>query len=121
VLKRWSLPIVIVYLIALTIGSLGHVSSVPTLGFSFDDKIYHFLAYAVLTVLLFNYIRFTAVKHKILVSAGIAFVYGIIIEVLQSTVTDFRTPDYYDVLANTAGIVCVMLLLIKFKDKLKLK
>ena len=119
-LNRWSLPILIVYVIALTIGSLGNVSGVPKLGFSFDDKIYHFLAYAILTVLVLNYITKTTVKHKILLSAGIAVVYGIIIEVLQSTLTDFRTPDYYDVLANTIGVVFVLLLL-RFKNKLKLK
>jgi VanZ family protein len=110
----------IVYVIVLTIGSLGNVNGVPKLGSSFDDKIYHFLAYAILTVLLLNYFLTTTVKQKILISAGIAVVYGIIIEVLQSTLTNFRTPDYYDVLANTAGVVFVMLLL-RFKNNLKLK
>ncbi|WCO03709.1 VanZ family protein [Psychroserpens ponticola] len=110
----------LVYIIALTYGSLGNISGVPKLGFTFDDKIYHLLAYAILTFLLFNYIRTTQVKKAILLSASIAFVYGIIIEVLQSTLTDFRTPDYYDVLANTIGVVFIMLLL-RFKTKLKLK
>ncbi|WP_425076085.1 VanZ family protein [Psychroserpens sp. S379A] len=121
VLKRWSLPIVLAYLIVLTIGSLGNVSGVPKLGFSFDDKIYHFLAYAILTLVLFNYFRTTTVKPKIGLSTSIAIIYGIIIEALQAIVTDFRTPDYYDVLANTVGAVVVMILLQKFKNKLALK
>jgi len=120
VLKRWSLPILLVYCIALTSGSLGNVSSIPKLGSSFDDKIYHFLAYAVLTFVLYNFILTTFVKSKILLSASIAIIYGIIIEALQSILTDFRTPDYYDVLANTIGVV-IALVLIRLKNKLKLK
>jgi VanZ family protein len=120
VYKRWSLPILLIYIAALTYGSLGNVSGVPELGFSFDDKIYHFLAYAVLTLILYNYLTTTTVKHNILLSVTIAVIYGIIIEVLQSTVTDFRTPDYYDVIANTTGALFTMLML-RFKKKLKLK
>ncbi|WP_456437789.1 VanZ family protein [Psychroserpens sp.] len=119
-LKRFSLPIVLIYVAALTFGSLSSISKVPELGFSFDDKIYHFLAYAILTLLLFNYIVITNVKLNILLSAGIAIIYGIIIEVLQATVTDFRTPDYYDVLANTAGVLFAIILL-RIKSELKLK
>lgn len=119
-LKRWSLPILIVYVIALTSGSLGNVSSIPKLGSSFDDKIYHFLAYAVLTILLYGYLSLLSVKHKIILSASIAVVYGIIIEGLQSVLTNFRTPDYLDVLANTIGVVFAIATLI-LKNKLKLK
>ncbi|WP_052461060.1 VanZ family protein [Psychroserpens mesophilus] len=119
-LKRWSLPILLIYSITLTSGSLGRVSSIPKLGSSFDDKIYHFLAYAVLTMVLYNFIATTTVKFKILFSASIAIIYGIIIEGLQSILTDFRTPDYYDVLANTIGVV-IAILLLKLKNKLKLK
>lgn len=120
VLKRWSLPILLIYLVVLTIGSLGHVSKIPKLGFSFDDKIYHFLAYAMLTALMFNFFRITTITSKIFLSGCIATVYGIIIEGLQAVLTDFRTPDYYDVIANTLGAVFVMLILLRFKDKLKL-
>lgn len=119
-LKRWSLPILLVYCIALTSGSLGNVSGIPKLGSSFDDKIYHFLAYAILTYLLYNFIVTTSVKIKILLSASIAIIYGIIIEGLQSVLTNFRTPDYYDVLANTIGVLFAIVL-IRFKNKLKLK
>ncbi|MFK7781260.1 VanZ family protein [Psychroserpens sp.] len=116
-----SLPILLLYTVVLTYGSLTNVSGIPKLGFSFDDKIYHFLAYAVLTLLLFNYVITTTIKHKIFKSVTVAIVYGIIIEALQATVTDFRTPDYYDVIANSLGAVIMMLLLSMFKDKLKLK
>jgi VanZ family protein len=96
------------------------VSSIPKLGSSFDDKIYHFLAYAILTFLLYNYIVTTSVKQKLLIPAIIAVIYGIIIEGLQSVLTDFRTPDYYDVIANSIGVVFTIMLL-RLKNKLKLK
>lgn len=119
-LKRWSLPILILYVTVLTFASLTHVNTVPKLGFAFDDKIYHFLAYGFLTWLCFNYLISTTISSKILLSGSLAVFYGIIIEGLQATLTDFRTPDYFDVLANTAGVIFVILLL-KFNNKLKLK
>lgn len=119
-LKTWALPILVIYVVALTYGSLSNVSSIPELGSSFDDKIYHYLAYAILTFLIYNYLLCTSVKHKILLASGIAVIYGIIIEVLQSVFTDFRTPDVYDVLANTAGVIFAIVLL-RLKKKLKLK
>ena len=119
-LKRWSLPILLVYCIALTFGSLSNVGGIPKLGSSFDDKIYHFLAYAILTFLLYNFIVTISAKSKLLLSASIAVIYGIIIEGLQSILTDFRTPDYFDVIANTIGVLFTIALLI-LKNKLKLK
>ncbi|WP_298894135.1 VanZ family protein [uncultured Psychroserpens sp.] len=119
-LKKWALPIVIAYAIALTIGSLVHIGSIPSLGFSFDDKIYHFLAYFVFTILVFNYFNTKQIHRAILISACIVVVYGIIIEVLQNMITSYRTLDVYDVVANALGVVFATLGL-KFRNKLKLK
>ncbi|MEY8849814.1 VanZ family protein [Psychroserpens sp. XS_ASV72] len=119
-LKRWALPILLTYVVALTIGSLSQVSSVPDLGSSFDDKIYHFLAYAILTFLIFNFLRSTSLKAPLFSAALVSVVYGIIIEVLQSVLTDFRTPDYLDVIANTIGTV-IMYISVLFAGKGKLK
>ncbi|WP_299222800.1 VanZ family protein [uncultured Psychroserpens sp.] len=119
-LKRWALVILIVYLIALTIGSLSNIGVVPNLGLSYDDKIYHCIAYALLTLLLFNYLRTIKKNYMILIAVVIAITYGIIIEALQSILTDFRTPDYLDVIANTIGVILASLLL-HYRNKLKLK
>jgi VanZ family protein len=35
-------------------------------------------------------------------------IYGIIIEVLQSVITDYRTGDYFDVMANTFGVLLAL-------------
>lgn len=119
-LKRWALPILLIYVVALTIGSLSHVPSVPDLGSSFDDKIYHFLAYAILAFLVFNFLRSISFNASLIKAVIIAIVYGIIIEGLQSVLTDFRTPDYLDVIANTIGAVTTYIIVL-FVDKGKLK
>ncbi len=109
--KYLALPSLSVYVIALTIGSLSKISSIPKLGSSFDDKIYHFLAYAVLTFLCYNYIQHINAKRALVLSVIIAVIYGIIIEGLQSVLTNFRTPDYYDVVANTLGAIVTFICL----------
>jgi VanZ family protein len=119
-LKKWALPVLLLYALALTIGSLAHVGGIPSLGSSFDDKIYHFLAYFLFTILAFNYCNEKQIKHAIIVSALSVIIYGIIIEVLQQAMTSYRTLDVYDVFANTVGVVFATLI-IRFRDKLKLK
>lgn len=96
------------------------LSSVPKLGSSFDDKIYHFGAYAVLIVLWYNFFKQTSLKHKVLVSAVIAVMYGIIIEVCQGAFTTYRTEDIADVLANSLGVLGGIIFIV-ISRKLKLK
>lgn len=93
----------------------------PELGSTFDDKIYHFGAYIVMTLLWYNFFRLFAFKWKIIASATIAITYGIIVEVLQGTFTTYRTEDIRDVFANSFGVliaVIIILIIQKFKVKL---
>jgi VanZ family protein len=67
------------------------------------DKFYHSLAYFTLSFCwLFSFYKKPKLKNIIVISC---IIYGIIIEVLQDTVTLYRTGDFRDVLANTVGIV----------------
>ena len=120
VLKKWALPILVVYALALTIGSLANVGDLPSLGSSFDDKIIHLAAYFFFTVLVFNYCNEVKLGRALLISAVSVIVYGIIIEVLQQVMTSYRTLDVYDALANTLGVVFATII-IRFRNKLKLK
>ncbi len=119
-LKKWALLIVVIYATVLTIASLIHLGGVPSLGSSFDDKIYHFIAYFLFTVLVYNYCKVRQFKNANVISAVVVIVYGIIIEVLQQTITSYRTLDIYDVFANALGVV-VAISTLKFRTKLKLK
>ena len=104
VIKRWALPIALLYTVALTFVSLINIGGVPELGSSMDDKIYHVFAYVVFVWVLHNYFRNTAFKNTILISVCTAIIYGIILEVLQQSFTVSRVSDPYDVMANVIGV-----------------
>nr|WP_196885552.1 VanZ family protein [Aureivirga sp. CE67] len=70
------------------------------------DKTIHFLMYFVLTfnwLLTFN-LSFKKRNFNILLLISIA-IFGIIIEILQETITDSRQFDWYDGVANSCGVL----------------
>ena len=119
-LKKWALPLVVVYTIALSVGSLIKLNDIPSIGSSFDDKIYHFIAYFLFTILGYNYCKVNKLNNPVLISAAVVIIYGIIIEVMQYVMTTYRSLDAYDVLANSLGAAFAALILI-YRNKLKLK
>jgi VanZ family protein len=71
------------------------------------DKFYHLFAYFTLSICwLFSFYKKPTLKYIIVIAC---IIYGIIIEVLQDTLTLYRTGDFKDVLANTLGIVLGLL------------
>ncbi|MCL8007939.1 VanZ family protein [Gelidibacter japonicus] len=118
--KFWALAILVVYAIVLLILSLVSIGGFETLGSSFDDKINHFGAYFLLTILIFNYINTLNLKKGLFYALIIASVYGIIMEVLQKYLTNARMFDVYDMIANAFGAIIAVLFVI-FYRKLKLK
>jgi VanZ family protein len=110
VLKTFYLVITILYSIALTIICLvkidGIVSNVG-LNIPFGDKIFHLLSYLVLTALLYNTFlyNYIASKKALMYAAILSIIFGIIIEVLQGTITTARSSDINDVFANTIGVL----------------
>lgn len=92
----------------------------PELGFSYDDKIYHFIAYSMFTILAYNYFSYKQKKHKILYAAVFVIVYGIVIEVAQHVLTSNRTLDAYDVLANSLGVLLAVIALV-LRKRMNLK
>ncbi|RXG29431.1 VanZ family protein [Leeuwenhoekiella palythoae] len=103
-----------------------HISDAP----KDSDKIVHLLAYTFFVGLWFLF--FYCLKQKkdnflpaLIKSCILAFIYGIIIEILQGELTTSRSADFNDVLANSIGIVIGILLVflaktqfIKLKSKL---
>lgn len=110
-LKKWALPLVVVYTLALTSASLLSLSGLPSIGIEFEDKIFHLLAYFIFTLLLYNYFNSIRLKHALSISVLIAVVYGIVIEILQYTLTTWRMFDVYDALANTLGAILASIML----------
>ena len=91
---------------------------VPKVSFaiSYLDKWQHSFAYCTLTIcwLLSYYKRISNRKYIIIVAC---FIYGIILELLQSTITTHRTGDFLDVLANTFGILMGLLIFNQISKK----
>jgi VanZ family protein len=87
--------------------------SPPQLGFKFQDKLYHFLEYAVFSVLLFfalfNSPRDFLKKNYLIIAILIGLVYAAIDEVHQSLIPG-RSADVKDFLADFLGLALVQLI-----------
>ena len=113
-LKKYALLIAIGYTASLAIASLATVSDIPDLGVSYADKIFHFGAYAMMTFIWFNYfssLKMTTKTESIIIAVIIAVIFGMIIELLQGTITESRQADFNDVIANNVGILISALIL----------
>lgn len=119
-LKKYAFYIAIAYSLGLAFMCLINLGELPKTPYSSGDKLFHFGAYFVLTLLWFNvFVSQVKLKKKqaILSSSLWAFVFGIVIELLQGTLTSTRSSDGYDVLANTVGILIAVFVLMCYKNK----
>ena len=122
-LKKLFLLVSILYTATLTTVCLIKINKLPDVGVSFADKIFHFLAYTVLALLWYitfiNTFKFE--KKRALINVTIiSIMFGIIIEVLQGTITASRSADIYDVIANTIGVL-LMVAIILIKNLITIK
>ncbi|MDT8414740.1 MAG: VanZ family protein [Flavobacteriaceae bacterium] len=88
-----------------------------------SDKWVHVFFYFVLTILVyFNLIQRLKKKPQhilIIFAIGLSVVYGIIIEVLQVALTNYRSADFLDILANISGsLLASVAILLSTKYKL---
>ena len=95
------------------VASLVSMKNMPTIQVPGKDKSVHFLFYLVLT-LLWNFALQRKFKNESLKYIIVIFViiYGIIIEVLQGTLTKYRQPDLYDAIANSGGALVALIIII---------
>jgi VanZ family protein len=123
VLKNFALIITVFYSVVLATVSLIRLNNLPDIGIDFGDKIFHFLAYCLLTYLWFNAFFYSfkfKKKQAIFFAVIVAILFGILIEVLQDTLTVSRALDIYDVAANTLGSLLASIAL-WFKNNLHVK
>ena len=119
-LKTLLLPAAIIYTIVLVIVSLISLNGIPSLGSSFDDKIYHCLAYIILAFLWITYAKPNANKRVLSYTFLAVILFGVVLELIQHQLNPNRTYDTLDLIANCLGVVIGTLIAIKF-DILKLK
>ncbi len=120
-LKKQSLLIAIIYSIALATVSLIQfdLGSLSNLAPSFSDKIFHFIAYALMAFFWYNVFFYNNKFLKITTIIATLFItvaFGIIIEILQDKITYTRVFDTYDILANVLGTLFALIIL-SFKTK----
>ncbi|MCG9971543.1 VanZ family protein [Christiangramia crocea] len=83
-------------------------------GFDPTDKMLHAGAYLFLAFLwnlffVFKNSSFKRYTSNLLWVAFACFIFGMLIEVLQGTLTSYRTPDWWDILANSTGVILAVL------------
>jgi VanZ family protein len=72
--------------------------------FDFNDKYVHFAFYLVFVIVWFwTLIKTKFAKNAKNIASISAILYGILMEICQGVFTTTRTPDVYDVVANTLG------------------
>ena len=113
VVKKSLLLVAIIYTIWLTIVSLISLKSIPNLGFSFDDKIYHLLAYLVLAFLWITYFKHRKAKYLTLIVFSSTILFGVVLELIQHQLNPNRTYDTYDLIANCLGVILGTLIALK--------
>lgn len=87
----------------ITVLSLASFSGTSTVKSPVSDKVVHAIFYLVFTLLWYSYLKERTTKGILLKLFLAAFIYGIIIEVLQYIMPFGRNFDTKDILANTTG------------------
>ena len=103
--------------ITIAISTLSLIKAPKTdVGFSNIDKMYHLFAYFTLSLFwLFSFYKKSSLKYFIVLAC---LIYGILIEVIQHTLTTYRTGDYKDAIANTLGSIFGLIVFNQIKKKI---
>lgn len=102
--------------------SLINLADIPVSTLGMSDKLMHTGAYFGLGLLwmlygIFSFQEKNLVTGIVVISLA-SVVFGIFIEVLQDTLTSYRELDFYDVLANTIGVIAAAFVIWILKDYL---
>lgn len=107
-IKNWllvnALFIALVISAIIVLLSLINISQLPTPNIGVSDKVMHAFAYAVLFwswMLVFR--KNISFKTKTLLFVAL-FIFGIILELIQGEITNYRTADWKDIVANSTGL-----------------
>lgn len=100
--RTWRILTIVVTVSILVLSLLPDAPEIPG-GFHFADKVAHFIAYAVLSFLLFiSFFEGKKISTVVIVAAA-CLIYGGMIEVLQTFT--HRQPELWDLTADLFGAV----------------
>ncbi len=106
-------------IIATLVVAILSLTAIPKINLGLEiksgDKFLHVLAYFTLSTFWLLALRnkLSNLSSRLLLIFSLVF-YGIVLEVLQGGITNYRTGDFFDVVANTIGILLSVLLIKKF-------
>ncbi|RKS55948.1 hypothetical protein BC962_0923 [Gillisia mitskevichiae] len=126
---RLILIIAVFYTIFISYLSLIQLGKISLGDFNPTDKMMHLGAYFVLGFVWFFYYLFKnqdkSIRFKGFFNISVLIIlFGMLIEVLQGALTDYRDPDWADILANSIGVLLALgmcLGFLKFFKRLKHK
>jgi len=89
---------------------------VPKLNTGYDDKIAHFIIYALFCLTWFISLYVLKKKASLLIASLLAIGFGTVIEILQSIVSIYRTTEILDIVANCLGVLTMTLFIYTKKE-----
>lgn len=101
--RFWRVLTIVVTVSILILSLIPKPPEIPG-GLHFADKIAHFIAYAVLSFLLFTSLFEGKKLSTVLIVAAACMIYGGVIEILQTFT--HRQPELWDLTADLFGAVC---------------
>lgn len=122
-LKDNAIFIAIFITVSIAIGSLvkPDLITLKSISISVSDKTYHFIAYFFLMFSwLYAFLKNEKFQKNIKYLILGCLIFGIVIEILQGTITSYRTTSYLDILANSVGIGLAVLIFHFFEKKIQL-
>jgi VanZ family protein len=109
-----STALVIFYL---SLASSETLNKIPVFHFRGMDKVVHFTMYAFLTgVILYENRKRIDPGHRLIIIAFIPFIFGALLELLQSCITTSRTGSIFDLLSNLSGILFSLIIYLLAKN-----
>ena len=110
------LPVGILYVLLITTASLWRFINFNPIPVANGDKIGHCIAYLGFATVWFMVFYFSERwrynwNQSLIRSAIFAILYGILMEIAQNVLTNYRMSEFYDVLANVSGTILAVLIL----------
>jgi VanZ family protein len=112
------------YTALLTYLSLVQLGKISVWDFSPTDKMMHAGAYLVLVGVWQVFFTLKSpenyrYKNNLYKISGASILFGMLIEVLQGTLTRHRDPDWYDILANSTGVLLAVVIFLVLESQFK--
>jgi VanZ family protein len=112
--------LVALVILYLSLANAQTFAKVPYFNIPDFDKIVHFgMYFSLMSVIIFENRKSIKSSRQLFLIALIPFLFGVSMEILQSTLTITRTGSIYDAIANLAGVITSLLLWLWIKPFIK--